>query len=393
MQGWTPIDTTLVDDNGQLRRRTGPRDATFGGTSTTQGRARAATTVATLPAGDKGGNVTIGWPGALSAPTVAGSVATYPKVRPGMDLQARATVDGFEVALVLAQRPRRPVADIELPLQTQDAALTGRPDGSLEIRDSRGALTGTISGTTAVDATGQREAVFRQTLRSGPAGQTLVIVVDKAFLDDPATQYPVTVDPTYIYLSDAGYDTYISDGFPNSAGPENWTLKAGRQTQVLSNDRTRTYLQFNLSGQAGRGPQLRTASLSLYSDGGSCRTYANLPVLEVNTNATPWSPGATWNQMTSQPAREHAQDRNGNAAQTNQGPCGDRLSVDVTTTVRGWLSGATNNGLEVRALDENAYDSRRLFTPGSQGGSSGPLLAAGPLSGTRLPPGVCCSLP
>lgn len=90
--GWADVDLSLSPGaDGRLRPAVSVADVTFssGGSGP----------LITLTR--QGQKVTMSWPGALPAPTVSGAAATYPEVKPGVDLVVRATETGFTHTLVI----------------------------------------------------------------------------------------------------------------------------------------------------------------------------------------------------------------------------------------------------------------------------------------------------
>ena len=77
---------------------------------------------------------------ALPTPTVTGSTATYPEVRPGVDLAVTATGSGFETSWVIKTRPVGPVS-FDFPVTYTGLTPTVAADGSVEYKDAKGKTT------------------------------------------------------------------------------------------------------------------------------------------------------------------------------------------------------------------------------------------------------------
>src|SRR5436190_6766056 len=92
---WVPVDTTLkVGKDGMVTPAAAPTDVAFSG-----GGDGPLVRISRL---DK--ELTLGWPGRLPKPALAGDTATYADVLPEVDLQLRATRDGFSQVLIVRSR-------------------------------------------------------------------------------------------------------------------------------------------------------------------------------------------------------------------------------------------------------------------------------------------------
>jgi hypothetical protein len=126
--GWRDIDLTLVADGGGVH----PRVAGAGVRFSPGGSGDAAV------ASQGGRTVRLGWGGVLPVPRLAGAVASYPGVAPGVDLELEALADGFRQRLILRVRPQTaPVFRLPLVLAGgMVASVTA--DGQLAVRTAQG---------------------------------------------------------------------------------------------------------------------------------------------------------------------------------------------------------------------------------------------------------------
>ncbi|MGW5052658.1 LamG domain-containing protein [Actinokineospora sp. NPDC004072] len=145
--------------------------------------------------GSAGRRFSVGWPGALPRPVVAGSTATYPDVLPGVDLQMHAEPGGYRQHLVVktreaAKNPK--LAAIRLSLDTDGLRVRAEKSGALTAVDDAGEVVFSSPPATMWDAE-------RRTKRVGVVlGKgTMDLKPDTAFLADPATRFPVTIDPDW----------------------------------------------------------------------------------------------------------------------------------------------------------------------------------------------------
>ncbi|MEW9555294.1 DNRLRE domain-containing protein [Nonomuraea sp. NPDC050783] len=213
---WTPVDVALTKaPSGEVVPRGHGRALRFGGGRTGLGTQRAGTPALTdlITIGEGAAKVTLQWKGALPAPRLSGETATYPDVLPGADLVVTATRTGAEQFLLLKARPAAPLT---YTLRLKAPGLTPRQarDGGVELVGAGGKVAATIPAPVMWDAS--THPVSREHLRRAPvamkvSGDDLVLTPDPAFLDDPATTYPVTVDPS-LNLGQV-FDTFVQEGY------------------------------------------------------------------------------------------------------------------------------------------------------------------------------------
>ncbi len=192
---WVDIDPTLVrHGDGSV----GPRAATIDLAFSGGGRQPL------VRLGVAGGSVALTWPGELPAPELAGSVATYRDVLPGVDLRLRADGTGYVKHLVVrtAEAAKNPALQrIRLGMATQRLTLAVTEAGGTEIRDPAGTVV--MTGPAAVmwdnaasnmDAPGEEAAVapVKELVEDG----SLSLVPDEKLLKAPETRFPLVIDPS-----------------------------------------------------------------------------------------------------------------------------------------------------------------------------------------------------
>ena len=103
------------------------------------------------------------------------------------------------------------------------------------------------------------------------AGVTsLVLTPSMAFLNDPATAYPVTVDPDVSTVTQEG-DTYVSSQDPNVSYYNNYFVQSGRDADGLY----RAYEKFTIDPYVGK--DILSASLKLWQIGApDCTSRASI---------------------------------------------------------------------------------------------------------------------
>ncbi|MFD5747183.1 LamG-like jellyroll fold domain-containing protein [Streptomyces sp. NPDC127033] len=217
---WRPVDTELAKaSDGSVA----PKVSTVGIRFSSGG-------TEPLVRMDKAGReVALTWPGALPAPELSGSTATYREVLPGVDLRMGAQEDGFTQLLVVKTAEAaasEKLAALRLGLAAEGVDVRGTPEGGLEAVDqgAQGAVfeapkpmmwdssapsgdgTGTARRRAAVqegvDAAREPGASESGKLAAVevavPAtGDALVLTPDAEMLSDADTVYPVFIDPQW----------------------------------------------------------------------------------------------------------------------------------------------------------------------------------------------------
>ncbi|MGR6318180.1 DNRLRE domain-containing protein [Micromonospora soli] len=343
--GWAPLDLNLrraedgtvgaVSHPDHLRLA-GPRTAATA--KSRQAKAADPTSVAaptglaSLDAGP-GRRLGLGWSGPLPTPVLSGPEATYRDVRPGIDLVLRATATGFEQFLVLR---RRPAADtpfaISLPLVGEGLTATKEADGSVVLRDGQEAVRGRIPAPTAWDGSvdpraGQstRTSPVGMALRASGAGRySLELTPDARWLADPATVYPVTIDPatTIKPYSDTWVETDYSSSQVGSTELRLGTYDSGKSV-------ARSFISFNTAGFAGK--VVSSATLSLYQFHSWSCSARSWQVWETGSfsSTTTWTNQPSWTKQWASASTAHGYNSSCAAATDN---------VTVTGLASSWAA-------------------------------------------------------
>ncbi len=212
---WVPVDTTLrFTDAGVQPTAVAGGDITF-----SDGTAGAP--MSALGDGESSA-LRVHWDGDLPRPELSGDTATYRDVLPDVDLVLTATRIGFTQQLVVNERPRpdtlRALSQLEFPLDARGAELVQRESGELELSDGDEVVVraaAPVMWDARIDPeSGEAAVVEAIPMELDESGEpqtdaTLVLTPDVDFLTDPATVYPVTIDPTQtLYLYE---DTYVQN--------------------------------------------------------------------------------------------------------------------------------------------------------------------------------------
>ncbi|MEU8270769.1 DNRLRE domain-containing protein [Sphaerisporangium sp. NPDC049002] len=355
---WAPVDPRLFDaGNSVLKARAVKPDLEFS--------AGGRTPFAKMTR-EPGKSLALSWPSELPKPAIKDNTATYTGVAgPGGDLVVTALPTGMRFDIVLRERPRGPV-EFKVPLRTEGLAVGTTADGHLELTGGKkklvaaaaapamweAATSGKVAATHGRRGDRGRLGKITGTVEGKDGGQALVLRPDPAFLADPATKYPVTVDPTVLLpLND---DTDVSSIFVDDNNSAGEFMKAGTEA---TGDKDRAYLRFDTTGL----PSVITAAQLVLRnvDAPSCgpTVGAGIQVRQVTSawdgSLIDWSPQPTNTTTGAVTSTEGSQ----------AGVCGSGyMKWNVTGIVQAWAGGAANHGLVLRAASETATANYRVFT-------------------------------
>jgi Concanavalin A-like lectin/glucanases superfamily len=277
---WVAVDTDLVTtSSGGIVPKAAATDMTFSGGGSNDPLAKIS---------KDGKSYSIGSPWALPAPVLSGSTATYPGVMPGMDLVVQATPDGFSENLVVKTREAAQNTDlssIRFPVTVDGVSAYDTHSGGAAFVDGQGRpvfTTGTAlmydsSATTAASAANSAAdaASYRVTASADAAGadqgavagpdpgarstamsmtvsdDALTLEPNRSFLDDPATTYPVILDPQTTSASLSGWTTVWSTESSTSFWKTSHALGVGYDAWV-DNKKARSLYQFDTHALGGK---------------------------------------------------------------------------------------------------------------------------------------------
>lgn len=124
------------------------------------------------------------------------------------------------------------------------------------------------------------------------------IVPDQNWLTDPSRVWPVTIDPSIVYLqpSSSGIDTNIRSYFPNTTGGADLTLGAGLYKDSTQSNIIRGLMLFDLNA-IPRGATILNSELNLWLASVANDTSIGVQVHELKKS---WGENyATWNRSNS----------------------------------------------------------------------------------------------
>lgn len=350
---WLDIDTSLVETDGVLRPKVAKADVRF----STGGRGPFATMNR-----EAGKTLAMSWPTQLPKPEVQGNKATYRGVAGAEgDLVVTALPAGLRFDLVLRARPAKPI-EVKIPVTAKNMELA-TTDGRLQISDGDKKVWATSSKPAMWDATKpaewkaglktdkKRAGTIASQVEDTADGKTLVLKPDAGFLNDPATTYPVTIDPTVMLPLNA--DTDVNNYFDGNNVSGQY-LKAGTEND---GEKARVYLKFDTRGlKPPTAASLKLTNISAPSCGPNVGAG-----IQVRRLTGSWDPNTqTWAPQPTSTTEDAVVSTEG----SELGVCGSgAMTWDVTPIVAKWAAGSTpNHGLVLQSPNETATTNYRVFS-------------------------------
>jgi large repetitive protein len=346
---WVDIDTTLVRDGaGAWVPQAAAAEVSF-----SDGGAEPFATMAPTD----GSSFGLTWPEALPEPVVNGSTLTYPEVVSGGDLVVEALPGGFSHQIVLHQAPAQPV-DYQIPLELDGLSLVEQANGAISVQTDGGQEVASAPAPLMWDQEdgpgGEPETVapLTTTVDGTGADAELVLTPDMQVLQDPATQYPVTIDPTFSHTPFR--DVWVQNADYTNGQVGSPELRAG--TYDGGAHKARSFVDFDTTTLTGK--HILSATLKLrnfYS--GSCNS-ANIRANAISD---------TWNKDTltwaNQPdVYSGSFDDYATAYGATGCPDAGWAQWNVIDMVRNWTDGTwTNRGIRLKAIDETNNASWRKY--------------------------------
>ncbi|MGW4426584.1 DNRLRE domain-containing protein [Streptosporangium sp. NPDC004631] len=342
---WIPVDSRLAEVGGVLRPKAARADLEFS--------AGGGSPFAKLIRGESE-SVALSWPTPLPKPVVKDNTATYPEVVPGGDLVVTSLVTGMRFDIVLRERPSSPV-EFKIPIGLEGLSLGRSENGRLQLSNGKDKIVAASAVPVMWQAgvSGRAGGPHGRPEDRGRAGKitanveagALVLRPDPSFLADPATKYPVTVDPTV--LLPLSHDTDVNSVYDwNNEGSE--FLKVGMDAGA---EKARGYLRFDTTGLPSA---VTAAQLVLRNvDAPACGTAVGAGV-QVRRVTSSWD--ASTIDWSPQPSNTTTGATVSTEGSQHPGCGSGYMKWDVTTIAQTWASGTANYGLVLGAPTETGMD-------------------------------------
>ncbi|WP_239312967.1 DNRLRE domain-containing protein [Plantactinospora mayteni] len=339
---WIPVDLSLRPSaDGTVQPAGHPNGLRIAGA-----RGTGEHELAAIGGGDN--RVAMLWSGALPTPTLDGHRATYVDALPGVDLVVEATRLGFEQFLLVKTRAAiERVTQVRFPLTGSGVAASRRePDGAITLTDRAGTATARIPAPLMWDAkrdiTGapaSRRPVRTDVTERGDRVE-LTLTPDRAWLRNPSTAFPVTIDPTVNPLGTT-FDTYVRETVNTDQNQEP-DLQIGLLATTPPT-LARSFITWDTTVLAGK--QINSATVSLWNFWSHTCTPTSWEIwsTDPSTYSTRFTSQPTWHQQEATSLATH----------------GSTDCVDAWATIdgksffqRAATAGSTRAGMGIRATDE-----------------------------------------
>jgi len=356
---WTPVDTKLsVGADGRLHAGAVPFSL-----SLSNGGNDAAVDV--TPGSGKRAK----WlSGSLPTPTLDGSTARYVNVKPGVDLLASVTPSGFELSYVLTKRPARGLS-LQMPLQLTGLTLGADANGDPQLTGDgktvvQGAPARMWDASTDPGKVGPEDLTsVPQTVSSSAGAASITLSPSDGFLQDPATQYPVKIDPFYGLTFHYGTYVYQPTAYANTNYDGQNYFRSG--LSGAAGTAQRTLLRFQIPTSL-TGTHIQDASLRMYLySAANCASTSRIRTLSAAFDPTT----VTW---ANQPAFSGPYDITGFAAN-----CGNQWqTIHMTDVANLWINGGTPNyGFMVNGDEADTTSAKNWYSENLNGGTYKPTLS------------------
>ncbi|GAA2275495.1 hypothetical protein GCM10010415_48830 [Streptomyces atrovirens] len=367
---WRTVDATWTKAaDGSVKAKEHPGGLRLAGKSGTApaslaaGQKAGARDLVTLGTGDE--SVTLQWKGGLPEPELDGTTARYRQAVPGADLVVEATRTGFEQFVEIHQRPDGAYS-YTLPVKAKGLKAKANDDGSVTFTDARtGAARATMPAPVMWDASVDKTSgkhtrqarVDMKVLDKGNGRIDLVITPSEDFLNDPKTQYPVTVDPSTSALA-ATFDTYVQQGetVDWSNDVELDFGNPGTKNADGTPRTARSFITWNTTPiQDALIVDTNLALWNFHSGNTDCSTQSwTIGNTSAPSTSSRWTDQPTWTQYHS------STQTRGNPGCTGTQPDG-WINADVDTLVQTWASAkATRGHMGLRAATDDTRAWKRV---------------------------------
>lgn len=307
-ESWIPLDASLqARTDGTVAPKAGLTDVVFSGGGTGL--------LARFKDGGKTFELKSPW--TLPAPTLSGPTASYAEILPGVDLVMVATEDGFSYNLVVKNRAAAEnpaLRALRFPVTTESLALRTSLPGRPRYVDTDGRAVVSVGDAMMWDSSGAADTPNRgkavhsaaKVVTDGPQEQAarapmeltgdvsgLTVKPNQELLADPATVYPVVLDPTLVGSTQKNAWTAVWELYPNNSfWKTEHSLGVGyegfEQSKIV-----RSFFQFDVRPFASK--RIITASLRTYETHSASCTARRVVV----TRTGPITAATTWNKQPS----------------------------------------------------------------------------------------------
>lgn len=212
---------------------------------------------------------------------------TYVNLFSGADAHYYVKGSSVKEDLVLKSYNNQNVFSYEIRMNGVKASTDSA--GTIIFSDNNGKKLWYFQDSYMTDANGKYSDKVTLTLRKANGKTYVDVTADSAFLQDPGTKYPVTIDPT-IDTWNVIRDTFISASYPNTSYSSDSYFHTG---QTPSFGTTRSLVQFALSSLPS-GSKITSADFNAYQT----KVDATNVSIDLYRATSAWTgAGTTWNNQ------------------------------------------------------------------------------------------------
>ncbi|WP_203826340.1 DNRLRE domain-containing protein [Actinoplanes palleronii] len=352
---WADVDYDLTKAGAGYAPKVSPSDVVFSGGG--DGPA------VTLGSGSR--RVEMSWAKDLPAPTIEGPNALY-QLNANEVLVLTATSDGFEQSLKLLAPPTSAPKQ-RLGFDMTGVSMVANGTGGYDfVKTVDGEATSTVIFTMPKPRMYSSQVVNEErtqvqavpaTLKSDDDGSAyLDLSAGMPFLTDPATVYPVWIDPTVSSVSRNG-DTYVTQADADSHVSDS-DLRIG---VASTGNIRRSLVRFSTTSSVPAGSHVTNATLKLYNNASITCTARSVYAYPITESYTMTS--ATWaNQPSYSTSSAYAASASFAYGNESLGCANGTGSIAVTNMVQAWVSGTlADNGMLLKAGSETDTSYAKYF--------------------------------
>ncbi|MHB1682270.1 MAG: DNRLRE domain-containing protein [Bacilli bacterium] len=291
---------------------------------------------------ESGHSIAFGVTGASpSTATVSGNEVTYPNAFPNTDVQYQVLADRLKESILLhnASAP----TSYSFALDTSGLTYKQQPSGAIVFSDAKtGVFVAQIPAPVMYDATAATSTAVLQTITDNGLGTaTLTLTANASWIQDPARQFPITIDPTVTSNGTAFQDTFVSQTYPttNYSGSTYATDSVGYSSYYGLSTSLFGFGELPPLPPGANGATIQSATLEAY------QTNANEggAAIQAVPITSSWNYGlATWNAQPSYGSVMDTQTQASQPASTSNAYVG-AWSFNVTPIVKQWYGEQADN--------------------------------------------------
>ena len=283
--------------------------------------------------------------------TVKNNEVNYKGVFENVDVHYRVQGNAVKEDIILHEYQNENTFSFELKMK--GVSPHKEKNGTIIFKDSTGNQVWFFELPFMTDAKGKYSDKVSLDLRK-ENGKTFVdVVADQAFLEDPDTQYPVTIDPT-INSWDVLRDNFVASSFPDSIYSSNTYMHTGYNSYFGT---TRALIRFFLPALPSDSV-IDSATFNAYQT----RNDGQQVSVDLHRVTSDWSSSVTWK---TQPTNASTKESTVTSNSYNE-----YWGWDVTKLAKDWYNGVqANYGLMLKQQNETTSPFR-TFTSVNNGANT-----------------------